>query len=33
MNVVTAILMSKKKIIKLFELSKAFSADLSLIHI
>ena len=27
MNVVTAILMSKKKIIKLFELSKAFSAD------
>ena len=27
MNVVTAILMSKKKIIKLFEVSKAFSAD------
>jgi hypothetical protein len=27
MNVVTALLMSKKKIIKLFEVSKAFSAD------
>ena len=27
MNVVTALLMNKKKIIKLFELSKAFSAD------
>ena len=27
MNVVTAILMSTKKIIKLFEVSKAFSAD------
>lgn len=27
MNVVTAILMNKKKIIKLFEVSKAFSAD------
>ena len=27
MNVVTALLMNKKKIIKLFEVSKAFSAD------
>ncbi|SEH68677.1 hypothetical protein SAMN02910265_02126 [Ruminococcus flavefaciens] len=27
MNVVTALLMSKKKIIKLFEVSKAYSAD------
>lgn len=27
MNVVTALLMSKKKIIKLFEVSKAFSAE------
>lgn len=27
MNVVTAILMNKKKIIRLFEVSKAFSAD------
>ncbi|WP_295089037.1 hypothetical protein [Ruminococcus sp.] len=27
MNVVTALFMSKKKIIKLFEVSKAFSAD------
>jgi hypothetical protein len=27
MNVVTAILMNKKKIIKLFEVSKAYSAD------
>ena len=27
MNVVTALLMSKKKIIKLFEVSKAFSVD------
>ena len=27
MNVVTALLMNKKKIIKLLELSKAFSAD------
>ena len=27
MNVVTALLMNKKKIIKLFEVSKSFSAD------
>jgi hypothetical protein len=27
MNVVTALLMSKKKIIRLFEVSRAFSAD------